>query len=96
MGFPKDPTQAKQRIGCPISNGEAVCTFEPEPAGTYAIACFHDENGNRKMDTNWAGIPTEGHVTSNEAKGFMSAPSFKAAKFILSETRTELTLRMQY
>ena len=37
-----------------------TCSFDPIPAGTYAVACFHDENKNGKCDTGLFGIPTEG------------------------------------
>jgi len=35
------------------------------PPGTYAIACYHDENDNGKLDTNFLGIPKEGTGASN-------------------------------
>src|SRR5450631_1523746 len=70
-GFPKDSSVALQRVWCSIAGSESVCRFDPVPAGTYAVACFHDENNNGKCDTGIFGIPTEGTVVSNHAKGFM-------------------------
>ncbi len=95
-GFPKDPTAAVQTKWCPVANKESLCSFDPIPAGTYAVACFHDENNNHKMDTGMFGIPTEGVVTSNEAKGFMGPPRFKDAKFVFPGSATELRLKMGY
>ena len=43
-GFPTDSSAALQRLWCPIANGASTCAFDPIPAGTYAVACFHDEN----------------------------------------------------
>lgn len=63
---------------------------------TYALACFHEENKNGKLDTGLFGIPSEGTVASNQAKGFMGPPSFKDAKFAFSGGSTELRLRMGY
>jgi uncharacterized protein (DUF2141 family) len=71
-----------------------TCSFDPIPAGTYAVACFHDENKNGKCDTGLFGIPTEGTVVSNHAKGFMGPPSFDKAKFYLAGVATTLELRM--
>jgi uncharacterized protein (DUF2141 family) len=68
--------------------------FEPIPAGTYAVACFHDENKNGRLDTGLFGIPTEGTVVSNHAKGFMGPPSFGNARFWFSGTAYEVQLRM--
>jgi uncharacterized protein (DUF2141 family) len=95
-GFPKDPSAALQRIWCPIEGSESLCRFEPIPAGTYATACFHDENGNGKCDTGFFGIPTEGTVVSNHAKGRMGPPRFKDARFSFPGRPTELRLRMGY
>src|SRR5450432_3879982 len=95
-GFPKDPTAAAQTRWCAIASKESSCSFDPIPAGTYAVACFHDENKNGKMDTGLFGIPTEGTVVSNHAKGFMGPPSFKDAKFSFAGSARELLLEMSY
>ena len=47
--------------------GETVLIFDNVPAGNYAIALFHDENNNGKMDTNFLGIPKE-KVAFSKAK----------------------------
>ena len=95
-GFPKDPQAALQRKWCPIANGSSVCAFDPIPAGTYAVACFHDENGNGKLDTGLFGAPTEGTAASNNAKGFMGPPAFDDAKFSFTGAPAELRLDMRY
>ena len=95
-GFPRDAQAARQRLFCPIDGSESTCRFAPISPGTYAIACFHDENRNGKCDTGLFGIPTEGTVVSNHAKGFMGPPSFKDAKFSFPGRPTELRLRMEY
>jgi uncharacterized protein (DUF2141 family) len=95
-GFPKEASLALQRKWCAITNSESVCPFNPIPAGTYAVACFHDENMNGKLDTGLFGIPTEGTVASNNAKGSMGPPRFGDARFPFSAAPTELRLRMNY
>jgi len=42
---------------------------------------FHDENKNKKLDTNWMGIPREGYCFSNNAKGPFGSPWFKEMLF---------------
>jgi uncharacterized protein (DUF2141 family) len=95
-GFPSDASASLQRRWCPIASASATCAFDPLPAGTYAVACFHDENKNGKLDTGLFGIPKEGTVVSNHAKGFMGPPSFDKAKFSFAGVSTELPLRMGY
>jgi uncharacterized protein (DUF2141 family) len=95
-GFPADSSAALQRRWCAIDKATSACAFDPVPAGVYAVACFHDENGNGKCDTGLFGIPTEGTVVSNHAKGFMGPPSFDAAKFSFAGVDGEMALRMGY
>ena len=95
-GFPTDSSAALQRRWCPIASAASTCAFDPIPAGTYAVACFHDENKNGKLDTGLFGVPTEGTVASNQAKGFMGPPSFDKAKLSFSGAASELQLRMGY
>jgi uncharacterized protein (DUF2141 family) len=95
-GFPTDSSAALQCRWCPIANATSTCVFDPIPAGTYAVACFHDENKNGKLDTGLFGIPSEGTVASNYAKGFMGPPSFDKARFSFSGVASELQLRMGY
>jgi uncharacterized protein (DUF2141 family) len=95
-GYPTDPSAALQRRWCPIAAGASACAFDPLPAGTYAVACFHDENKNGKLDAGLFGIPKEGTVASNYAKGFMGPPSFDKARFAFSGTASDLLLRMGY
>jgi uncharacterized protein (DUF2141 family) len=95
-GFPTDPSKAAQMRWCSIKEKASACAFDPIPAGTYAIACFHDENGNGRLDKNFLGIPQEGTVVSNHAKGFMGPPPFDKAKFSFAGTATAIDLRMGY
>ena len=95
-GFPTDPAAAAQKRWCPIANKASTCVFDPIPAGTYAVACIHDENKNGKLDTGLFGIPKEGTVVSNHAKGFMGPPSFEKAKFAFAGTASTMDLRMGY
>lgn len=95
-GFPKDRSVALQAKWCSIANKESSCNFHPIPAGTYAVACFHDENNDRTLNTEVFGIPTEGVVASNHAKGFMGPPSFKDAKLWFPGTATQYRLKMGY
>ncbi|CAL2077579.1 conserved hypothetical protein [Tenacibaculum dicentrarchi] len=64
-----------------ISDKKASLVFENMIAGTYAISAFHDVNDNKKMDTNFIGIPKEPIGISNDAKGFIGPPKYKDAKF---------------
>ena len=76
--------------------GISNVVFRRAPFGTYAIAAFHDENMNRKMDKGVFGIPKEGYGFSNDAMGFMGAPSFDKAQFVCDRDSILVTIRMKY
>ncbi len=94
-GYPKDPNKAFRKTPVKIKNKTAVVTFDSLPRGMYAVACYHDEDGNGKLNTNFLGIPTEGVGASNDATGFLGPPSFKDASFNLFGN-TFITIHMRY
>jgi len=94
-GFPKDPKAAFRITYARIVNGISTFRLDHLPKGTYAVACYHDENGNGKLDNNFFGIPTEGTGASNNATGFMGPPRFRDAKFTLDRD-TAITIRIRY
>lgn len=58
------------------AGARAVIVLRDLPAGRYALAVIHDENGNGKLDTNVVGLPTEPYGFSRGARG-----SFGPAKW---------------
>src|SRR5687767_962746 len=57
-----------------------ACFWLPAPAH-YALAVYHDENGNRDFDRTLIGLPAEGFGFSNDPPTPSSLPSFKAVRF---------------
>lgn len=68
------------------------CIFLPG-AGVYAIALYHDENGNQKFDRTGIGLPAEGYGFSNNPATLAGLPSFRSVR--LNVARTGLTTRIQ-
>lgn len=54
--------------------------FNNLPAGTYAIAAYHDKNKNGDLDTVIV-VPKEDYGFSNDARSLFGPPSFKKASF---------------
>jgi uncharacterized protein (DUF2141 family) len=94
-GYPGDIKPAVKLGFSAISHGECTIVFDSIPKGSYAVACFHDENDNGKMDRNFFGIPVEGFGASNDARGMMGPPKFKDAQFALDQNVRQ-TIHMQY
>lgn len=74
--FPEKKGAYKGKIQDASNN---IIVFENLPKDIYAIAVYHDENGNGKIDKNIVGMPTEKYGFSNNARGTFSAPSFQDA-----------------
>lgn len=63
--------------------------------GGYALAIFHDENRNRKLDM-LIGIPREGFGFSRNPVVRFGAPKFRQVRIDLRAGFTRETVRMQY
>jgi uncharacterized protein (DUF2141 family) len=73
---------------------KTVLVYRNLEPGTYALSLFHDENGNGKLDSNIAGIPTERYGFSRDARGRMGAPAFAdAAIELIGDTTISVNLR---
>ena len=94
-GFPGEGETALLFVKGIPENGKCQIVIDDMPPGTYAVALFHDLNGDKKLNTNWLGIPKEGYGFSNNARNTFSAPSFKQAAFSHT-SETEIQIRIRY
>ncbi len=60
--------------------------------GRYAVIAFQDANDDGKLGSTPWGVPLEGYGFSNDAHGFLHAPSFEAAAFPVAESGTTTTI----
>jgi uncharacterized protein (DUF2141 family) len=95
-GFPTRPAKAFRQADAVISGGTARVLFADLPPGGYAVAAYHDENGNGKLDTGFLGIPTEGLGASNDAKGFMGPPAFDEARVEVRPGENRIVVHVVY
>ena len=79
----------------PITNGASEWIVDGLPPGEYAVMFYHDANGNRGLDRNRLGLPTESFGFSNDAKPRLGLPPFEKVKFSLSEPVMRIELRAQ-
>jgi uncharacterized protein (DUF2141 family) len=95
-GFPTRPEKALRQADVPIAGGRARVVFAGLRPGAYAVAAYHDENGNGKLDTGFLGIPSEGLASSNDAKGFMGPPSFEKARVEVPAGERRIVVHVSY
>ena len=89
-GFPMDTRQALVQW-LPADPKGVTCRFAALSDGDYAVSVAHDLNGNRKVDTNFLGIPTEAWGVSRNARPLLRAPRFDEAAFKVSDGK-DLTI----
>ncbi|MEK9673222.1 MAG: DUF2141 domain-containing protein [Rhodospirillaceae bacterium] len=89
--FPKGGVMLSEGIIKP-ENRKAQWQFKNLPPGRYAVATFHDANGNHEFDQGLFGIPLERFGFSAGARAFFSAPDFKDAAFDLPAQGLHITI----
>jgi len=90
-GFPMDNASARARWQAAAAEG-VTCRFADVVPGRYAVSVVHDLNGNRRVDTNLIGLPTEAWGVSNGVRPTLRAPRFDEAAFVVKDNDGETVL----
>ncbi len=77
-----------------VSGKMVSAVFENLEPGEYAISCYHDVNDNKKLDSNFMGIPREPYGFSNNARGTFGPPGFNDARFSV-KANTKITISLK-
>jgi uncharacterized protein (DUF2141 family) len=72
-----------------------ACFWLPQPAH-YAIAVYHDANGDRDLNRSLVGLPTEGFGFSNDAPTPTGLPAFKAVRFRVGPGDSQIHIKLRY
>jgi uncharacterized protein (DUF2141 family) len=73
----------------------SLCLPLPGP-GTYALALYHDEDGDRRLTRNLLGLPAEGYGFSRDAPTTLGLPLFEDVAFSAGPGSNALEARMRY
>lgn len=84
--------RARVRAQAPATH---ACFYVAAPA-VYAIAVYHDADGDRDFDRNAMGMPAEGFGFSNDAPTKIGLPSFDKVRFRARAGETPLRVTMRY
>lgn len=72
-----------------------TCFFLPKP-GYYAIAVYHDENGDRDFNRTIIGMPAEGFGFSNNPSTKTGLPPFSAVRFEAEPGESDVRITLRY
>ena len=75
-----------------ISELNASGVFENLPAGRYAVAVYHDENGDDRYNKSWIGLPLEPYGFSNNKQFVVSPPDFEEASVEVQQQDVEIAI----
>jgi uncharacterized protein (DUF2141 family) len=90
-GFPMDNASARLLWLAADPKG-VTCRYADVPEGSYAVSIVHDANGNRRVDTNFIGLPIEQWGVSNNARPGLRAPRFDEAVFKIAADAKEVVI----
>lgn len=82
-------------INASVSASERRLRLGPVARGAWALALFHDENGNGKLDT-VLGVPKEGFAFSRNPPLTFGPPKFERVSVTVGERDVETTVRLRY
>ena len=100
--YPDDPKRflapksklARERPTATMPETTACFTL-PGP-GYYAVAVYHDANGDNKFGRTLVGLPAEGFGFSNDPSTLTGLPSFKSVRFKVGPGETQLPVKLRY
>lgn len=92
--FPRGETVVGERVAA--RTGRVMVRFPDLPAGRYAFAFYHDEDGDEQFDKTLLGLPVEGFGFSNDAPLSLGPPSFVAAAVDFDGGSLTITASMRY
>ncbi|MEL7283346.1 MAG: DUF2141 domain-containing protein [Pseudomonadota bacterium] len=82
------------RIRVVAENGPQTVCFEPQPPGRYAVATYHDKNGNRDLDQKFNRMPKEPFGLSTNPKLRWGFPKFEEADFDVPAEGAAITIHL--
>ena len=84
-----------KRIRIPESESQHTVCFTLEKQGTYAVATYHDKDGDRKLDKKWNMTPKEPFGLSNNPEPQFGFPKFSDSAFTTDELGADITIDLR-
>lgn len=84
-----------RRVRVAAENGPQTVCLGVAGAGTYAVASYHDQDGDRKLDKKWNFLPKEPFALSNDPKLKLRKPRLKEAAFEAGALGADITVNLR-
>lgn len=84
------------RVRVPATAPETVVCIPAPTAGGYAVAVYHDQNGDHDFNRTFLGMPAEGYGFSNNAETTLGLPHFEDVRFQAGMGDTAVVIQLRY
>lgn len=84
-----------RRVRVAAEDGPQTVCINIEGPGTYAVASYHDQDADRKLDKRWNRLPKEPFALSNDPKLKLRKPRLYEAAFEAGELGADITVNLR-
>ena len=85
----------KRKVRIPAAAGQQIVCMNLEQPGTYAVAVYHDIDGNRKLKKQWNMLPREPFGLSNNPGQQFGFPKFSDAAFTTGRLGADIVIDLK-
>ena len=85
----------KRRVRIPAVEGRQTVCMNLEQPGTYAVAAYHDLDGNRKLKKQWNLMPGEPFGLSNNPEQHFGFPKFSNSAFTTGSLGADIVIDLK-
>lgn len=85
----------KRKVRIPATEGQQKVCMNLDQPGTYAVAVYHDKDGDRKLKKHWNMLPREPFGLSNNPKNPDGFPSFSDSSFTTSNLGADIVINLR-
>ncbi|MEM7661349.1 MAG: DUF2141 domain-containing protein [Pseudomonadota bacterium] len=89
----KEARIARARVAA--EQGPQTVCLNIDGPGTYAVASYHDQDGDRKLDKKWNRLPKEPFALSTNPRLRLRKPRFREAAFEAGELGADIELNLR-
>ena len=85
----------KRKIRIPAAAGQQKVCMNLDQPGTYAVAVYHDKDGDRKLKKHWNMLPREPFGLSNNPKNPDGFPNFSDSAFTTGSLGADIVIDLK-
>ncbi len=85
----------KRKVRIPAAEGQQTVCMNLEQPGTYAVAAYHDIDGDRKLKKQWNMLPREPFGLSNNPGQQFGFPKFSDAAFTTGSLGADIVIDLK-